>query len=210
VYLVAIAAVGLFPTRLWACSCRIEPTPSLAFQNDAVFVGKAVKVSRWADFPLLKQSVRLWRALSGSRPGSAYYKKTQATAITFDVRESWKGVTTGQVTVEQSAGTCAFEFNPGDEYLVYASRVDGAFRTSVCTRTSRVGAAEEDLAFLRLLPTLTLTPAVSVTPYVVAAILAIIGLIAAAWFLRRRNSGTGGNSGNPTDSRFPIPNSHPK
>ena len=71
--------------------------------------------------------------------------------ITLGVKKVWKGDIGAQVQVRTagSSAACGYSFVKGETYLVYADR-DGAdpMRVSLCSRTSLVASAHEDLDFL--------------------------------------------------------------
>jgi len=74
--------------------------------------------------------------------------------VTFNVEEVFDGAPTKIETVYGEGTTNDFDFKVGEKYLVYGWREkDGKIRTARCTRTSIVSQAEEDLQFLRSLPT---------------------------------------------------------
>ncbi|MBX7083033.1 MAG: hypothetical protein K1X88_27755, partial [Nannocystaceae bacterium] len=65
------------------------------------------------------------------------------------VEEVFKG-TPGRVLALDAAKTCAFGFEPGGRYLVFAyADGDAGFTTTYCTRTAPLGDATADVAWLR-------------------------------------------------------------
>jgi hypothetical protein len=117
----------------FACLCRgVEQPPCFAFQEaTAVFAGKVVDIT---DAPI--QEGELLHSL----------------VVQFSVEQSFKGISTPQVRVATIAGTdCDFGFQKGEEYFVYAYRDSKHNRlaTGVCTRTTRLGYAKEDLDYVR-------------------------------------------------------------
>jgi hypothetical protein len=74
--------------------------------------------------------------------------------VIFNVEETFDGVPAKTVAVYGEGTTNDFHFNVGEKYLVYAWREgDGKIRTAMCTRTSVLSQAKDDLEFLRSLPT---------------------------------------------------------
>lgn len=74
--------------------------------------------------------------------------------VTFNVEERFEGTLATTETVYGEGTTNDFHFKVGEKYLVYGWREkDGKIRTAKCTRTTVVSQAEEDLNFLRSLPT---------------------------------------------------------
>ncbi len=74
----------------------------------------------------------------------------------------WKlvGNTTVQIQTGRGGGDCGYEFTIGSDYLVYASHAYGKpnayLVTSICSRTTELSQAAEDMAYLNTLPTLGL------------------------------------------------------
>jgi len=68
--------------------------------------------------------------------------------VTLRLRAVWKGVPEGErvtvFTASQSAA-CGFEFQSGKKYLVYAYDSDGELTATLCSRTTLLKRAEEDL-----------------------------------------------------------------
>ena len=73
----------------------------------------------------------------------------QQHAVRFAVDETFKGEHVANRVVWTGLG-CGIEFEPGQRYLVYAYRDEGAGRddTDACTRTRKYSEAAEDIEFL--------------------------------------------------------------
>ena len=130
--LVTLALVALAnivnPMCVFACRCRPPGPPADALASaTSVFSGRVTALAGAVDS-------------GGPDPVQA----------TFAVTRVWKGA--GQPTVvvvtPASSASCGFAFAQGQEYLVYASEVDGRLQTIVCSRTAPIAAAGEDLAAL--------------------------------------------------------------
>jgi MYXO-CTERM domain-containing protein len=71
--------------------------------------------------------------------------------VTFRVRQLWKGDPNPEIKVHTagSSAACGYTFLEGETYLVYAVR-DNAdpMRVSLCSRTTPIESAKEDLRFL--------------------------------------------------------------
>jgi hypothetical protein len=138
-----IALAGfLVPGDAKACSCA-NPTPCEAFgAASAVFIGRMINGTEKVEYKNHKsEQVSL-----------------EAGLVTFDVEESFKGVsaTTIKIYVASMKGTSCGDYGlkPGAKYLVYANEYSGALHTGVCSRTrqSDTDYAKEDFEFLRKLP----------------------------------------------------------
>ena len=73
--------------------------------------------------------------------------------VRFLVKESFRGVNTPEleVTTGMGGGDCGFGFQIGKEYLVYAYPGEGKkLATGICTRTSLLTKADEDLAYIKV------------------------------------------------------------
>lgn len=64
----------------------------------------------------------------------------------FRITQQWKGVgDIEELEILTGPGTCGFDFENGEIYLVFANRDGERLRTSVCERTALVSDAEADL-----------------------------------------------------------------
>lgn len=121
---IGFLTLSLLPFKqAFACSCAQPGPPREEFQKaDAVFSGQVIELKKSPD-------TYSWEAM-------------------FYVLEAWKGITTRTVTVSSvpSGGMCGYEFEKGEEYLVYGYKWDGdVLSTSLCTRTNKLTFAHEDL-----------------------------------------------------------------
>ncbi len=67
--------------------------------------------------------------------------------VDFTVSESRKGLDAAAITVRtgQWSAACGFEFAEGNEYLVYAYEEQGQLATGLCTGTSLLAVAQNDI-----------------------------------------------------------------
>lgn len=129
---VMIAGVVAWPTAASACSC--EQPPGVAEElsrSDAVFSGKVISIEEKP--PLLS---------------------VPSKTVIFQVGRIWKGIEQSQVkiTTGQGGGDCGFDFNMGQEYLVYAVKSNSyglnSLSTIICDRTATLSQAQGDLPLL--------------------------------------------------------------
>jgi hypothetical protein len=132
-YVLLSILIITFSKPVFACVCRgVQQPPCFAFQEaTAVFAGKVVDISEAPS-----QGSELLHSL----------------LVLFSVKQSFKGISTLQVTVATITGTdCDFGFQKGEEYFVYAYQDPKHDRlaTGVCTQTKRLGYAKEDLDYVK-------------------------------------------------------------
>ena len=116
-----------------ACTCRPSPPPTTALgESDAVFAGRVVEVSR------------------GEDPMAALTAPMAALTAKFAVSTVWKGEVgeTVEVRTPLNSAACGVGFEAGEEWLVYANEQEGVLNATLCSRTSPLRAATEDLAAL--------------------------------------------------------------
>jgi hypothetical protein len=120
-----------------ACSCARPPDARTALdRSHAVFTGQVISVNEtidWSEFSLF------------SGPVMKHFE------VVFEVKSAWKGVDETQVSIftEGWAGGCGIPFQPGTKYLIYASYWEkNQLETNICTRTTELVNAEEDLQAL--------------------------------------------------------------
>lgn len=151
------------PTPAWACSCAMSDAPAVEFsQANAVFQGQVI--NKWDKHnPVISifNQVSNWLGIPSSY---SYNSQTYGYQVVFSVLNSWKGVTTTtvDVTTGYGGGDCGYGFQIGTQYIVYSySSGSSELFASICSRTTHLGLATEDLVYLNSLPVLPLTP---VTP----------------------------------------------
>jgi len=119
------------------CQCEEVRTPLCAayWRSEAVFVGQLRDIT----------------PRSQSDPPTAM--------LHFIVEQPFRGITTATVDVETLSGTsCDMHFIKGRRYLIYAQRNRESTHlfTHVCSRTTELENADDDLSYIRsvaLLPT---------------------------------------------------------
>jgi hypothetical protein len=117
--------------QLPACQNAWQPYVSTAF------LGRVVSISK-RDVPIIFRGAKA---------------ATEKSLVTFAVKEVFIGPTEKVVTVNTGGDLCAFPFEKGHEFLVYAKRLsDGELYVSTCYGTKFVEEAAEDLAYFRQLP----------------------------------------------------------
>lgn len=109
------------PTSVQACLCAMgdSVTPEeLLDMHDAVFIGKVVDERKATDW---------------------------GRVFKFQVSSGWKGVDQAEISIRTGNGNgdCGYDFQVGQEYLVYATRLeanlDGSdLNTNICTATRHV------------------------------------------------------------------------
>jgi Tissue inhibitor of metalloproteinase len=128
----------LFNTSANACSCGGSGPPCQSFGNTfAVFSGKVESIT---------DSPREYSPVAG-RKFNLIDKK-----VSFTVNESFRGISekTVDVITSSQSSACGYRFEVGREYVVYAyKQKDGKLGTGICTRTSPIEKAQEDLQYFR-------------------------------------------------------------
>ncbi len=131
VVLIGIVAALSMAGEALACSCAASGPPcQAAWSADAVFAGTV-------------------RSVSHSQPADAD-TVARRTIVLFTVDEPLRNVTARSVEVAMATGTCAYRFQIGQKYLIYARTLEtGRLTTSICSRTRPLDEAGEDLVYLR-------------------------------------------------------------
>lgn len=129
---ISVTAVTIFASiSNFACSCNVWMSSSLTRMENAqqqakvIFSGKVIKI------------------LKGD--------KSSLVRVKFKVDRVWKNelVQTIIIYTGRGGGDCGFDFQTGESYLVYAYvRKNNSLGASICTRTTEIAYAEEDLKIL--------------------------------------------------------------
>lgn len=128
-----LAILILSSASALACSCLITTVQEQIGRSPAIFAGTVV-----------------------SYDTIGFVRSTADPArVVFNVSKVWKGEVHEYTEVQTavSGASCGYEFEEGEEYLVYASEGDpitGADGLSVglCSRTAKLADAQEDLQVL--------------------------------------------------------------
>jgi hypothetical protein len=186
------------PQPAGACSCVMPGPPVVEFsQYDAVFSGRVTGIVNKLN-PAIAFIQRIGIAL-GFDPFIFYTDRFWGNRVTFEVTNSWKLVDTTsiQVSTGSGGGDCGYGFSIGNDYLVYAYDDPGEpgidLGTSICTRTTDLSTAAEDLAFLKTKPTIPLTQSPPSLGKLVAITIPVIFIISvimmlSIWRRRQRQS----------------------
>jgi len=134
-----IAFLLLFPflvhfstTPSYACSC-IQPGSAAEEleRSDFVFSGKVIEIN-------------------DSNANATIQSSADLLEVYFEVSTTWKGVDETEVRIftERDSASCGFNFNIDDEYLVYGNENNGKKMVNLCSKTTLLANASEDLTAL--------------------------------------------------------------
>jgi hypothetical protein len=110
------------------CDCAIPGTPQVEFEKaDAVFVAKVVGINKKDNG-----------------------KNLDYVEVVLNIIKSYKGIShpTMMIYTNESSMACGYNFEVGNDYLVYASEFEGELTTGLCDRTKEFSTDLEDLRFL--------------------------------------------------------------
>jgi hypothetical protein len=135
---VVLALIGLFTLAtersVSACSCPAPgPACQAAWRADAVFAGRVRAIERMdSPEPGLRSAVR----------------------VVFEPVRPLLNIPSGPVAlVLEELSTCSYRFTVGQEYLVYASKMEsGPLTASICSGTKPLSEADADLKYFTALP----------------------------------------------------------
>lgn len=154
-----LSAILAYPAPAWGCTCGIPGSPQEGFgRSKAVFVGTVTRVDEDSMKPRHGKFIQFYQQFVPPLPSMIDYD-FHGRSVTFEVEESWRGVDTTHFTVQTGwGGDCGYRFQEGKQYLVYAHQfTDIPFFTGICSRTTALASATEDLNYLQTLPKLELT-----------------------------------------------------
>jgi len=184
---IVLVAMLLPPRPVFACTCAAPESPATGFAHaDAVFVGTVTGISGQAPAPSLLDRLRSWVGLPVT---GAFF----ARQVSVRVSDSWKGVTTADIEIHTGFGDadCGYNFRVGSQYVIYATKGQTGFETSICLRTIEVASGAADLQYLQTLPRLSLTAAPSTSPLPLLFLslgMLVSLLLLTVWVRRRRHS----------------------
>ena len=150
-----LCATAIAPDRAYACSCAVEAgvtkqerSEKALVQATAVFAGEVTGIE--------------------GPPPSSVVSSADPVTVTFDVSKAWKGAGSGtrEITTPMSGASCGYEFQSGEEYLVYAPK---NMEVWLCGETKPLSDAKADLRVLGTANTLPDTSGIA-APYTVAGI----------------------------------------
>ncbi len=131
-YIVALFFLVLLhasaPAKSLACSCIAPAGPLVELgSSDFVFSGVVQSIT----------------------PINAEYGRTLI--VKLQVLSKWKGNLTKEVVVvtADNSAACGYPFEKGRSYLVYGYEHENVMQTGICTRTTRLEDADEDLRDLK-------------------------------------------------------------
>lgn len=173
-FFLLITALFRAPLPALACSCAPPGAPDAEMEKSAaVFSGRVT-------------------AVEAPGPVGGVISSADRVKYTFQVSKVWKGPVAPMINVSSArdSASCGYEFQIGEEYLVYATEAQGALTSSLCSRTQPLVRAEEDLQVLGAgqIPPEPERPSVLASPlgYLsIGAVLLGLGLIA-LWVLKYR------------------------
>lgn len=118
-----------------ACDCAAPKPPSAAIRTEApiIFEGQVVEI--------LDRSLHITRITPSDSTGET---RPLGREVVFQVSRVWAGVTSRRVSLFMDDSDCAFGFEAGHRYVVFAHHDQkGRPTTSVCMRTSESDRAQE-------------------------------------------------------------------
>jgi Carboxypeptidase regulatory-like domain len=121
----AIAASFVYPWSAEACRCGGPADPCTELKRQVVFTATAIRIPEPDKEGRLPHLPR------------------------FQVHEVFSGTPSGVVEVGSGPGNCGFDFRTGEQYIIYATVVDGQLMTGMCTRTGLLAEHREELEVLR-------------------------------------------------------------
>jgi hypothetical protein len=137
--LLATTLLSILPVSLAnACSC-LPRTPQQNFQSsEAVFSGRVINITNFT------------RGARQSYTGSYSSSEPEAVQVIFEVSKVWKGKSNQNLVVRTAANSamCGYNFQQGQEYLVYADEAENKLVTGLCNGTKPLSMAQSDLGIL--------------------------------------------------------------
>lgn len=123
-----------------ACDCvqLKPPTGGVRAEAPIIFEGQVVEI--------LDRSLHITRTTPSDSTGET---RPLGREVVFQASRAWAGVTSRRISLFMDASDCAFVFEAGHRYVVFARRdAKGRPTTSICTRTSESDRAKDLLKAL--------------------------------------------------------------
>ena len=132
--------------NLFACSCGRFSREEAFEEYPLIFTGTVERVED--QFTILRKGWFVLNKVFGRDPGAENYESYYGFRVTFRAHRVWKGLNRERIVslTGRGDGDCGIEFTEGAEYLVYAS--GKPLRSGLCSRTSPIEMAGDDLAYL--------------------------------------------------------------
>lgn len=130
--LISIFLINIYTA--YSCSCMMPESTEISLnKSSSVFVGKVIEVEKSNNFGNSLNNVN----------------------VKLNVTEIFKGenLTELNVKTSSSSASCGFNFEESEEYLIYANKEDNDLTVSLCSRTTSLQNAQQDLNELRELNT---------------------------------------------------------
>ena len=135
-----VVCLATLITDAEACDCRRVPLkPESVLQTaEFIFAGQVASVFERTEHATTR------------RDGSAETTvRPLEQSATFQVLKAWRGVSTAKTTIWTDGSDCSFFFQPGDRYLIFASRrADGHPYAGLCSHTTPLEQAKPTLNML--------------------------------------------------------------
>ena len=148
--LVVLSAIAFSEAQ--ACTCAVGDGPACQEtwrkSVDAVFLGRVENIELTHGRPIFASDAMSMTMMGG------------LLRVTIAVEEAYRGSSekTLQVYTAASSAACGYEFQKGRSYLIFASMTkDSRLTVSLCSATRPENRAEEDITYLRSVPSLAAT-----------------------------------------------------
>lgn len=139
----AALMAGFLNSNAYACRCG-RASPEAEFnKSKAVFAGKVVAIRQSSFWDRMKQRIPFLRS---------NLFEDFAERKTIEVSRIWKGEPASHIEIKDAGwfGFCGVPMELGVEYLVYATGNGSTLINRICSRTTELAGASEDLAYLGL------------------------------------------------------------
>ena len=132
--LFACAVLVAIAHPAFACDCAPLKAPSAAIRTEApyIFEGQVVEI--------IDRSLHITRITPSDSTGET---RPLGREVVFQVTRAWAGVSARRISLTIADSDCAFVFEAGHRYVVFAHRgARGKPTTSVCMRTTDADRAD--------------------------------------------------------------------